>query len=142
MSDARTAPRMKCCVCRIPYGAHIQCCYNRKCCTSFHAMCARLAGLPLQTVDTNAPLTSALKARLRQHNGFTEGVSCGNGLRLLSYCSKHAGACANVDDVISRSAAVAMTPSGDLFGMLPECPLDVCCKLPTQAAANAHPGVQ
>lgn len=115
MSIARKAPRMKCCLCEQPYGAHIQCCFS-KCCTSFHATCAQLAGWPLQTIDMNAPLNTALKARLLKQKGFQEGVSCGNGLRLLSYCGKHI-ACAYEQDVMPRPPPVAINSTPDKPGV-------------------------
>eukprot|EP00892_Ulva_mutabilis_P003513 jgi/Ulvmu1/1533/UM011_0263.1 len=88
VSDARKAPRMTCCLCKQRHGAHIQCCFS-KCCTAFHAMCGRLAGWPLQQVDVNSPLNEDMKARVLNQKGFKEGVTCDNGLRLLSYCRKH-----------------------------------------------------
>ena len=127
VSAARKAPRMKCCLCRQQYGAHIQCCFSR-CYTAFHAMCGRLEGWPLQTVDVNAPLNEDLKARLLNQKGFREGVSCDNGLRLLSYCHKHMS-CAEDYTALCKTPQKAVSLPDDTPGVakLQLCMHDVCC---------------
>lgn len=70
----------------------------------------------MQTVDMNAPLNEALKARLLKQKGVEEGTSCGNSLRLLSYCRKHVACASELD--FRRPASVAVTSLEDSAGMV------------------------
>lgn len=105
---------LKCSLCATRHGACIQCCAGRCCVTAFHPLCARLAGLPMQQVDTNdiaatEVATSGLKRVNNARNGnakktgggrskknggsrdawASEGCELSGGLRLLAFCGKH-----------------------------------------------------
>lgn len=62
--------RLTCSVCKVPYGACIQCSVN-SCKTAFHPLCARSAGLYMEVLEEKQKL-----------DGETD-------LRLLAYCRKH-----------------------------------------------------
>lgn len=62
--------RLTCSICKVPYGACIQCSVN-SCRTAFHPLCARSAGLYMEVLEEKQKV-----------DGETD-------LRLLAYCRKH-----------------------------------------------------
>jgi hypothetical protein len=91
---------MLCSICRQPHGAHFQCCAGKKCCTAFHPLCARRAGLPHVAIDEadssaiqrmESCLRRLLRNNPRRFRGLLAdaGVLCGNGMRLLAFCERH-----------------------------------------------------
>ncbi|KAG0573540.1 hypothetical protein KC19_VG186600 [Ceratodon purpureus] len=62
--------RLTCSICKVPYGACIQCSVN-SCRTAFHPLCARSAGLYMEVLEEK------------------QKVDGESDLRLLAYCRKH-----------------------------------------------------
>ena len=74
--------RLNCSICKVPYGACIQCTVNN-CRVAFHPLCARSAGLCMEVLEEK-----------RKGDGDTD-------LRLLAYCRKHKQPTSNTCEVIN-----------------------------------------
>eukprot|EP00850_Spirogloea_muscicola_P015322 SM000116S24243 [mRNA] locus=s116:270917:285065:- [translate_table: standard] len=73
-----------CFICKVPYGACIQCC-ERRCRVAYHPLCARYAGLQMEVREYQK------SGQARKMNGAQ--ISEADGVVMLSYCRKHGSRC-------------------------------------------------
>ncbi|CAI7864650.1 unnamed protein product, partial [Closterium sp. NIES-54] len=82
--------QLRCCVCRIPHGACIQCAAGQ-CYTAFHPLCAKLKGYPMLTLD----MSEESMERSRLHGTVVGSVA------MICFCPRHR----------ARAKALHATPS-------------------------------
>ncbi|CAI6005865.1 unnamed protein product [Closterium sp. NIES-65] len=82
--------QLRCCVCRIPHGACIQCAAGQ-CYTAFHPLCAKLKGYPMLTLD----MSEESMERSRLHGTVVGSVA------MICFCPRHR----------ARAKALHTTPS-------------------------------
>ena len=96
--------QLRCSICKQAYGACIQCSGHKNCFTAFHPLCARSAGLVMDSVhdETFSPEDSPLEvvatlpqvdraasgpapeAKRRRRGSWYEGTAVGDGTKLVS----------------------------------------------------------
>jgi hypothetical protein len=111
-----------CSLCDQCYGASVQCSAGNKCYTAFHPLCARLAGLPMQEINTeNHQALQELKRNVRKIAGCNasrfslkrEGTALASGIHLVAFCPKHQACAVNI------AAPVTYKPSFSTEGEFP-----------------------
>jgi PHD-zinc-finger like domain len=123
-ADASQVPvsrfTLQCDLCKQPHGAAVQCSAGSRCCTAFHPLCARLAGLPMQQVDAaNQQKLAELKQRVRSVVGDgargwsleREGTALAGGIHLVAFCGKHRACASGAAPTAALQPAPAAAPN-------------------------------
>lgn len=75
---AKARLRLQCSLCGQCYGSCVQCAGSRTCCTAFHPLCARAAGLRMESVEAEASGEDEAEAELlwRRQRSREDAENC------------------------------------------------------------------